>query len=579
MATLATLPADHIRHIAYSCHPRDALTLCLLNKNLNSALSPTDFANIWARAIVLLPKSDHIRPATFWPNSWSPDRSTIREAVFHRVFNCPSTTPLSYLLSRGVRPLQGFMKHLPQDGDKCWDIIQCLISHSVGLDWGHLFLNVVVLTDERYDRLVALPATVPNLLSPYSQQLPEGDDENSSLVAPEDIEEGRKYRYRAEWHKCKFLNCQPALLDLVWGLVFSKDHHFLSRVLTLDIPTNILEDTWNHDEGSESMMAVSERHGAWEIVRLLATHGASAEGAGFYAPSDDLFKLLLRRGENPEHLRHEGDIHTECYCPMRKYPNIINLPDDDPIFGDDHDTDTEEYNNSEDETRPTATYHSASSNNRGPGNFLYVHVAKMSIERCKMMDDLYGDRFISSCCEGNVDTVVERLKEEPSDVHYLYAAPIRLAAYYGQVRVVQALLDAGSSLNAWGGDALASAAGKGHVDVVELLLKRGASVGRNSHTIEFQALYNCTLDPQIIKLLVSAGAIFRESRRAGYKLSAALKHANPEVLEAFVPAVLGAEDGIRGDLLEKLLAEAKECGKVEIVAKLFGTVATKSDCQ
>lgn len=134
---------------------------------------------------------------------------------------------------------------------------------------------------------------------------------------------------------------------------------------------------------------------------------------------------------------------------------------------------------------------------------------------CFACGQLNYDALETAASEGDIGALRRCLKAglNPSGRPSLPNLPILLAIYHGHREVVRILLDAGISPNfGWGpdgGNLLTNAIQAKNVEVIKILVSKGADV--NSNGPNRSALYRAELegDEQIKQLLIEKGARFR----------------------------------------------------------------------
>lgn len=141
-------------------------------------------------------------------------------------------------------------------------------------------------------------------------------------------------------------------------------------------------------------------------------------------------------------------------------------------------------------------------------------------------------------------------------------AELHEAARNGDLAAVRTLLDAGVPVDAkseYGATALSFAADKGHLEIVKLLLSRGAAIDVTDTFYQSTpitwAVYNGRAD--VVKALVEAGA------DASGAMGMAIERDKPDVVR-----VLLDSGKLKPEMMSGNLAVAKTAGKTEVVKML-----------
>ena len=195
----------------------------------------------------------------------------------------------------------------------------------------------------------------------------------------------------------------------------------------------------------------------------------------------------------------------------------------------------------------------------------------------------WGSEVIRRLLDGVVDQDDRRLEntlhisedESRIDVNAQggeYGNALQAAAYDGNLEVVQLLLDKGAEVNAQGGhygNALQAAAYDGKSEVVRLLLDKGAEVkaqgGHYGNALQATA---CGSNTKVVQLLLDQGVdINTQGGVFGTALQAAATYGHIEVIQLLLDN--GANVNIQGGIFGTVLQAAAHSGNIECIQLLL----------
>ncbi len=135
-----------------------------------------------------------------------------------------------------------------------------------------------------------------------------------------------------------------------------------------------------------------------------------------------------------------------------------------------------------------------------------------------------SEYIFDAVTSGDAHTVRELVRREPSAANAYCEegwTPLHLAAYYGQRKVAEVLLQSGANVQAWTRSGLKTmpihAAAAGHWrDLIDLLISNGADVNARQHG-GWTALHDAAFcgDVGIAKLLIEHGALINVRQDEG----------------------------------------------------------------
>lgn len=127
----------------------------------------------------------------------------------------------------------------------------------------------------------------------------------------------------------------------------------------------------------------------------------------------------------------------------------------------------------------------------------------------------------SSIKKGEIIEIKKILEEKPDLINEItpFGSWLQIAAMYGQFEIAQYLIDKNIDINKCGGvldgGPLAEACSKGHLNIIKLLLEKGANIDVSTSSANplFAAIYNGHFD--VVKFLVEKGIDIKATYEIG----------------------------------------------------------------
>ena len=175
-----------------------------------------------------------------------------------------------------------------------------------------------------------------------------------------------------------------------------------------------------------------------------------------------------------------------------------------------------------------------------------------------------------------MDSAVEKSTSDEIISHFV--PPLVLAAWYGNIEIVNLLIAEGFNLDlidSEGDNALISAVEKGHAEVVKILIAAGADLeikDSDDDTALINAVWKNNIE--IVRILLAAGANVNALRESGNTaLMIAAQEENVEIIKTLIAA--GADVNIKSDLGVTALLKAITAENIEIIKILLAAGAKR----